>query len=176
MIIEDRGLRMLIYKQNISKEELWKFSLPLVAILIGYLSLMLMGIVRDGEKETVIVFAGVLLIPILLLNVIVGLYYLEWFCVYADRIEAKSIYGIKNIVYFRNIQFVEELEINLTTRGMPRLFYIFHDGRENYRAQSVFARNSCYNKKKYNLRIRKTEAIERLVQGTGVSTGDGTVC
>lgn len=153
---------MLVYKQNIAKEELWKFLPPQVAILVGYLSLMILGIVRDGERETVIVFAGVLLIPILL-NVIVGLYYLEWFCVYTDRIEAKSIYGIKNIVYFRNIQFVEELEINLTTRGMPRSFYIFHDGRENYCAQSVFARNSCYNKKKYNLRIRKTEAIERLV-------------
>ena len=67
----------------------------------------------------------------------------------------------KNSVYFDNVIFVEELQINLSSRGMEKTFYIFNDGRKNN--NNILDVNSCYNSKKYNLRIYKTAELENYI-------------
>lgn len=157
---------MFVFRQRISEEEKWKFiSIPIVFCAV-WLPLVLVGIIRDGEMGLVLTATVIIFTPILLLGALPGLYYLEWFCVYSDRIEARTVYGIKNIVYFRDVQFVEELQIKLTTRGVSRAFYIFHDGRQCYNNQAVLPHNSCYNKKKYSFRIRKTPELENYIRNT----------
>ena len=59
---------------------------------------------------------------------------------------------------------VEDIEINLTTRGMKRRFLIFNDGRKNN--SNFFDLNSCYNNKKFNLRIYKTNELENYIINT----------
>ena len=66
----------------------------------------------------------------------------------------------KNTVYFKDVLYVEELKISVA-RYKTRLFYIFYDGRRNNR--SLFDINSCYNKKKFNFRIYKTEQLEDYI-------------
>lgn len=101
------------------------------------------------------------LFPILIIILLIGFKNLEWYIVYNNKIEVRNIYGIKNIVFYDSVLFIEELEINLTTRGMNKKFYIFNDGRKNN--NSIFNINSCYNNKKFNLRIYKTKELENYI-------------
>ena len=98
----------------------------------------------------------------LILTILIGFKYLEWYCIYDDHIEVRNIYGKKNSVFFNNVSSVEEIEINLTTRGMKKVFYIFNDGRKNN--GNIFDVNSCYNNKKFNLKIYKTEKLENYIK------------
>ena len=70
----------------------------------------------------------------------------------------------KNSVFFNNVSSVEEVEINLTNRGMKKMFYIFNDGRKNN--SHIFNINSCYNNKKFNLKIYKTNKLENYIINT----------
>ncbi len=86
---------------------------------------------------------------------------MEWFCIYQDRIEVRNIYGIRNVVYYKDVLFVEELDIPLGSYGWKKRFYIFNDGRNNNDSDIDY--NSCYNSKKYNLRIYKTPQLEDYI-------------
>ena len=88
---------------------------------------------------------------------------LEWYCIFNDRIEVRCPFGKKNVVYYNNILFVEEVGISLTTRGEDKPFYVFNDGRKNN--GNIFNVNSCYNKRKYNVRIYKTSMLENYIMG-----------
>lgn len=44
---------------------------------------------------------------------------------------------------------------------MEKTFYIFNDGRKNN--NNILDVNSCYNSKKYNLRIYKTAELENYI-------------
>ncbi len=103
-------------------------------------------------------------LPILILMILIGFKNLEWYCIYDDHIEVRNIYGMKNSVYFNNVSNVEKVEINLTTRGMKKVFYIFIDGRKNN--NNIFNINSCYNNKKFDLRIYETDKLENYIINT----------
>ena len=151
----------MVFKQNVLKEEKLKFAITLIPIffpsLIGTLSCL-----GDTDIKVLITFLLAIYLPIFLLLLFLALINLEWFHIYEDRIEVKYIFGKKNIVYFDKVVFVQELKINLTTRGRTeKNFYIFNDGRKNN--SNFFDLNSCYNKKKFNLRIYKTDELENYV-------------
>lgn len=152
----------MIFKQGVLKEEKIKFSLLIICVLIPYLIIVLNTIYHDNIK-LLITFSLIFFLPLFLLILFFGLINLEWFCIYNDRIEAKSIFGTKNVVYYNKVLLVEEMNINLTNRGMEKAFYIFNDGRKNN--NNFLGVNSCYNKKRFNLRIYKTPELEKFIIG-----------
>lgn len=154
----------MIFKQGISKEEKIKFLSSIIAILIIPLVILIIEIIKEESLEPFIFFLLIFFIPILLIMILIGLNNLEWFYIYEYKIEARCIFGIKNIVYFKDVLFVQELKINLTVKGMAREFLVFNDGRKNN--NSYFDITSCYNKKKTNLRIYKTPEIENYITTT----------
>ena len=159
----------MIFKQGVLKEEKIKFLIAIIAPFIPFLLVTIVGMVHQ-EFQAVIVLLTIFL-PLFSLILLFGLMNLEWFNIYEDRIEARYIFGIKNIVYFDNVLDVQQVKINLTTRGMEKEFYIFNDGRKN---NKNFANiNSCYNKKKFNLRIYKTSELENFINIKNLKTVDG---
>ena len=151
----------MIFKQKVLKEEKIKFGMGLACVAIPYVIMALIDIIRDNEVEDLLLFYLIFVVPIFLLLVLMGLSNLERYYIYDDHIEVRNIYGKKNSVFFKNVSFVEEVKINLMTNGMPKTFYIFNDGRKNN--ENKFDINSCYNRKKINLRIYKTEELENYV-------------
>ena len=150
----------MIFKQGVLKEEKIKFLLEIIAPFIPLFVVSVIGIVQ-GEIQSVLMVLLIFFAPLFGISVLGGLTNLEWFNIYEDRIEARYIFGIKNIVYFDNVLDVQQVKINLTTRGMKKEFYILNDGRKN---NKNFANiNSCYNKKKFNLRIYKTSELENFI-------------
>lgn len=150
----------MVFKQGVLKEEKIKFLIAIIAPFIPFFVVSVIGIVQ-GEIQSVLVFSLIFLVPLFSLILLFGLMNLEWFNIYEDRIEARYLFGIKNIVYFDNVLDVQQVKINLTTRGMEKEFYIFNDGIKN---NKNFANiNSCYNKKKFNLRIYKTPELEKFI-------------
>ena len=148
----------MIFKQGILRIEKIKF----LSGLIPYIALIAIMAVLRTDPFDIMLLAAVFS-PLLILTLLFGAVYLEWFYIYGDRIEVRTVFGKKNTVYYRQTSFVEETEINLTLRGMPKTFYIFHDGRNNHES-GAYAMNSCYNKKKYNLRIYKTDKLEAYIK------------
>ena len=71
------------------------------------------------------------------------------------------------LLNFKNLRLYTDEEDNfIATKlyeklGMEKEFYILNDGRKN---NKNFANiNSCYNKKKFNLRIYKTPELEKFI-------------
>lgn len=151
----------MIFKQGILKEEKIKFLSSIIAVLIIPLAILIIILINKDNLKLFIFFSLIFVFPILIILILLGLKNLEWFHIYEDKIEARCLFGIKNIVYFKDVLFVQELKINLTSRGTPKYFLVFNDGRKNN--DSFFDLNSCYNKKKYNFRIYKTPEIENYV-------------
>ena len=157
----------MVFKQNVLKEEKLKLAIFLIPIfflsLIGILYCL--GDSDTADIEALITFLLVFYLPmflLMLLMLLLGLINLEWFHIYEDSIEVRYIFGKKNIVYFDKVVFVQELKISLTSRGLSKKdFYIFNDGRKNN--SHFLDLNSCYNKKKFNLRIYKTDELENYV-------------
>lgn len=83
----------------------------------------------------------------------------ETFYIFDDRIESKTKSSIKNIVLFKNLKQIKEV-----TLSKGQVIYIFDDGRKD----GLF--NKCkytqLNNPKYNLRIHKTEELERFISTT----------
>ena len=155
----------MIFKQNVLKEEILKILIVVIGGgLIPYIALIIISLIREENPEFVLLFFSIIFIPILILMILMGFIYLEWYCIYDDHIEVRNIYGKKNSVFFNNVSSVEEIEINLTTRGMKKMFYIFNDGRKNN--SNIFNINSCYNNKKFNLKIYKTNKLENYIINT----------
>lgn len=150
----------MIFKQGVLKEEKIKFLIAIIAPFIPFLVVAIIGMVHQ-EFQAVVVFLLTIFLPLFSLILLFGLMNLEWFNIYEDRIEARYIFGVKNIVYFDNVLDVQQVKINLTTRGMEKEFYIFNDGRKNN--NNLANVNSCYNKKNFNLRIYKTPELEKFI-------------
>ena len=151
----------MIFKQNILKEEKTKFLSIIIGVYVIPIAILIISIIEKENLHLLLMFLLLCVLPISGIIILLGLNNLEWFHIYEDRIEARCVFGIKNIVYFKNVLLVEELKINLTARGTPKDFYIFNDGRKNN--NSLFDLNSCYNNKKLNLSIYKTAEIENFV-------------
>lgn len=150
----------MVFKQGVLKEEKIKFLITAIGSFIPFLAVAIVGMVHH-EIQAVVVFLLTIFLPLFSLILLFGLMNLEWFNIYEDRIEARYIYGVKNIVYFDDVLDVQQAKINLTTRGMEKEFYIFNDGRKNNK--SIANIKSCYNKKKFNLIIYKTPELEKLI-------------
>lgn len=154
----------MIFKQGVLKEEKIKFIIVLSCVLIPFIALMILNLLDNENIRLSKVFLLVLYLPILFLFVLLGLRNLEWYYIYNDKIEARNIFGIKNIIHYKDVLFVEERTINLTSRGMKKQFYIFNDGRNNN--NNIFNLDSCYNKKKFNFKIYKTPKMEEYIINT----------
>ena len=153
----------LLFKQGILKEEKIKFALALGVYLITQLSLLIIIFLDNEWSKYLILYLLISFLPTFLM-LFLSLRNLEWYHVYDDRIEVKCLFGEKNKVFYSDIIYVEEIDINLTSRGMVRQFYIFNDGRKNN--NNIFDINSCYNKKRFNLRIYKTAELQNYVVNT----------
>ena len=154
----------MIFKQNVLKEEIIKFLIVVIGVHTIFISIIVIGLITEENPELLLFSLSIIFIPILILMILIGFKYLEWYCIYDDHIEVRNIYGKKNSVFFNNVSSVEEIKINLTTRGMKKVFYIFDDGRKNN--GNIFDVNSCYNNKKFNLRIYKTNELENYITNT----------
>lgn len=150
----------MIFKQKVLKEEKIKFGICMSVIVFVYVALAVIIVVNQNDLYALLILT-LLFLPWFLMSLLVALYYLEWFCVYEDRIEVKTVFGIKNSVYYDKVCYIEELKINLTTRGLVKDFYIFNDGRKN--TSNTLDVNSCYNNKKRNVRIYKTNELENYI-------------
>ena len=154
----------MIFKQNVLREEIIKFLIGVICPLTSYIAIIVIGLITEENPKLLLLVLSIIFIPILILIILIGFEYLEWYYIYDDHIEVRNIYGKKNSVFFNNVSSVEEIEINLTTRGMKKVFYIFNDGRKNNR--NIYNINSCYNNKKFNLRIYKTNELENYIINT----------
>ncbi len=152
----------MIFKQSILKEEIIKFLILLIISLIVPITLIIIVLLNHDDWKILITFLLIFYIPIFLLMNILGIRNLEWFNIYEDRIESRCLFGIKNIVYYDNVIFIEEVKISLTSRGMSKLFYIFNDGRKNN--NNYLENNSCYNKKKFNFRIYVNAKLKEFIE------------
>ena len=155
------GAIKMVFKQGVLKEEKIKFTLSLCAVAFPYIIIIVYSLLYHSEFESFATFLLVFFFSIFLLLIFMGIKNLEWYCIFDDRIEARCIYGVKNSVHYDEVVFIEEAKINLTTRGMQKTFYVFNDGRKN-----IFGINSCYNNKKFNFRIYKTNELENYIQNT----------
>ena len=151
----------MIFKQNVLKEEIIYFLILVICVLTPYILIIVIGIIREENLEFMLFILSIMFIPILILTILIGFKYLEWYCIYDDHIEVRNIYGKKNSVFYNNVSSVEEVEIYLY-RGTKKTFYIFNDGRKNN--GNIFDFNSCYNNKKFNLKIYKTDKLENYIK------------
>lgn len=151
----------MIFKQKVLKEEKIKLGIIISCVVIPYVAIAIINFINQYNFRMFITIFLIALFPILIIILLIGFKNLEWYIVYNNKIEVRNIYGIKNIVFYDSVLFIEELEFNLTTRGMNKKFYIFNDGRKNN--NSIFNINSCYNNKKFNLRIYKTKELENYI-------------
>ena len=110
----------MIFKQGVLKEEKIKFSIILTCLFILLFSLLIISIICEGTFELIFTFFSIILLPLFLILLLFQLNCFEWFCIFNDRIEVRCPYGIKNKVYFNKILSIEEVSINLTTRGMEK--------------------------------------------------------
>ncbi len=148
-------------KQGPAKEEWFKFFLLTACILLPLIVSYIICLVRQEDMVVLLTFATIVYLPFVIITVLISLIYLEYFYIYDDRIEARCIYGLKNIAYFDKLLSIDVTKINLTARGAEKEFYIFRDGRADSR--NILNINSCYNRRKYTLRVHKTEALEAFI-------------
>lgn len=149
----------MIFKQHPSKEELLKFFIYLAIMIALPLLLLIIVLIREIDAINAYLVLLAIYMPFLTIAILIQLRYLEWYIAYEDRIEVRNIYRIKNVVFVKDIKSVKEEKIAMTSRGTYRPFYIFDDGRKD----GAFDCNSCYNNKKYNLRVYKTKKFEKYV-------------
>ena len=142
------------FKQKVMKEELIKFAVVFGIELAFVCILCIISLMRDEDAIAVMLGFLVVFSPILIAITLIGLYYLEHFEIYDDKIVVKTIYGIKSQVMLCDVLSVEEKKINLIGRGeLLRDFYVLNDGRKDR------VTDGCHNGKKYNVRIYKTPEL-----------------
>ena len=117
----------IIFKQGVSKEEKIKFFSVISCVAIPYVVIIIINAMYQYDMKALIVFLLMCFFPLFVLTILMGMNYLEWYCIYDDRIEVRCPFGKKNVVYYNNVLFVEEVEISLTARGKDKPFYIFHN-------------------------------------------------
>lgn len=153
----------MLFRQRIMKQ---KMILCIAANLITFILfgvVFLIGFMQGETDITAAVLVATLCLIPLFMALLLSLNELEWYDVYEDRIEAKCIFGRKNVVYYHEVQFVELAMIGIA-RGIQKPFYIFNDGRKNN--SSILDINSPSNKKKFNLRIHYSPEMENHILNT----------
>ena len=149
----------MIFKQRVLQDT--KDPTHILSMLISLLVVGVLIICVDlnvGLKSTIISLMVVLVIG--MLCILIAIKDLEWFIIYKDRIEVKTIYHIRNIVYFKDVVFIEEIKLQVfKMQYIP--YFIFNDGRKNN--NNIFDYTSYLNKKNYNLRIYKTPELEEFI-------------
>lgn len=152
----------MIFKQGVLKEEKIKFCIGLTCVFVPLIFLIIFILINENESKKLVFLLLMLYAPTIISIIIVGLKNFEWYFIYDDRIEVRCIFGIKNVVFYDKILSIEEVRINLITRGMKKIFYIFNDGRKNN--NNIWDVNSCYNNRMLNLRIYKTSQLENYLK------------
>lgn len=151
----------MVFKQGILREEKMKFFVGNLCILVPFFVLTAIFAFKSDNISGWLLFSLLTFWPLFVAALLISVHQLEWFSVYHDRIGVRNIFGLKNTVFYENVQFVEEREIPLTSRGTYKTFYIFVDGRKNRR--DLYGRRSCYNSRKYSLLIYKTPELENYI-------------
>ena len=82
----------MIFKQNVLKEEIIYFLILVICVLTPYISIIVIGIIREENLEFMLIILSIMFIPLLILTILIGLKYLEWYCIYDDHIEVRNIY------------------------------------------------------------------------------------
>ena len=151
----------MVFKQGVLYEEKIKFLIAIISVSIPYIAIAIISLIFQEDLKYLMTFISIFFLPLFCLVLLLGSINLEWFYVYEDRIEARYIFGIKNVVYFHNVLDVQQVKINLTARGWEKEFYIFNDGRKNN--NGYFCSESCYNRKRFNLKIYKAPRVESYI-------------
>ena len=151
----------MVFKQGIPKEEKTKFFVGNLCIFIPFFVLTAIFVFNSDNICGWLLFSLLTFGPLFVAALFISIHQLEWFSVYRDRIDVRNVFGVKNMVFYENVQYVEEREIPLTSRGTYKTFYIFVDGRKTRR--DLYGRRSCYNSRKYNLLIYKTPELENYI-------------
>ena len=149
----------MIFKQRVLQDT--KDPIHILSMLISLLVVGVLIICVDlnvGLKSTIISLMVILVIG--MLCILIAIKDLEWFIIYKDRIEVKTIYHIRNIVYFKDVVFIEEIKLQVfKMQYIP--YFIFNDGRKNN--NNIFDYTAYLNKKNFNLRIYKTPELEEFI-------------
>ena len=112
----------MIFKQNVLREEIIKFLIVVIGVFTIYIAVIVIGLITEENPKILLFGLSIIFIPILIFITLIGFKYLEWYCIYDDHIEVRNVYGKKNSVFFNKVFSVEEVEINLTNRGMKKSF------------------------------------------------------
>lgn len=151
----------MVFKQGILREEKMKFFVGNLCILVPLFALTAIFAYKSDNISGWLLFSLLTFGPLFVAALFISIYQLEWFSVYHDRIDVRNVFGVKNTVFYETVQYVEEREIPLTSRGTYKTFYIFVDGRKTRR--DLYGRFSCYNSRKHNLLIYKTPELENYI-------------
>lgn len=114
------------------------------------------------------VFEGILLIFPLAILMYVCIARTEWFYIYEDRIEARSVFGIRNVVYFCDVIMIQEKFLGVKVSFS---YYFFKDNRKTHKEEGQKCKftetekgsPNAFNTKKYCLRIHKTPRLEEFI-------------
>ena len=102
----------MIFKQRVLQDT--KDPIHILSMLISLLVVGVLIICVDlnvGLKSTIISLMVILVIG--MLCILIAIKDLEWFIIYKDRIEVKTIYHIRNIVYFKDVVFIGTYMVSL---------------------------------------------------------------
>lgn len=159
---------MLVFKQGITKYVKRRSVLMSIAIPIAFGCFSIIGLFLSrlnwNQSLEFFLVCNAIFLPFSILMAFGAITTLEWFCIYEDRIEARGVLGCKNIVYYKDVEYVEERMLPLNIKDCVSPHYIFHDGRKN--SGGILEHISSPNKKKYTLRIYKTPALENYILNT----------
>ena len=149
----------MVFKQGVSKEEKERIIGLTVMCLFWGGMLTFAGLKQHSPGGIYVVSIIALMLIVFLLY---GLISCEWFYIYEDRIEVRNVYRKKNIVYFKDVLFVQEASMRVSNYGRIDC-YIFNDGRVDYKDNFITSYRCHLNKKKYNLRIYKTDKLKDYI-------------
>ena len=93
------GNGKIIFKQGVSKEEKIKFFSIISCVAIPYIAIIIINAMYQYDMKALIVFLLMCFFPLFVLTILMGMNYLEWYCIYDDRIEVRCPFGKKNVVY-----------------------------------------------------------------------------
>lgn len=114
---------------------------------------------RSGFGSVFIVFGGMsIVLSIVLSNTV------QWFHVYEDHIEVRTIWGKQNEVYFCNVQQIIEKDIHIN-RYVATEHYLFDDGRRENRRLEL---STYQNHSNIAVRIYITGELRHFVEGLDI--------
>ena len=159
---------MLVFKQGITncvkKSAVLCALSPVITACVFSTVVWILSKFQWKSVGEFLLVAGIFLVPLTPVMIFGALTTLEWFWVYEDRIEAHGVWGCKNTVFYKDVEYVEERMLPLNIRDHVMLHYIFHDGRKN--SGGILEHISSPNKRKYTLRIYRTPELEDYILNT----------